>query len=172
MTVPTRIAIVAVGDRYRHDDGIGRAVLSRLRERTADRPLPPGTVLAECDIDDPGRLPQLWDHAELAVVLEPAHTLPSHPGRIYRLELDSDGLRRPGTMRQRGLGAAVELGRQLDRLPRHLVAYAVETADASLGEGLSESVAAQVDVLAEQVEEEIVRHRVAAAQAVAGRETA
>lgn len=171
MTVSTRIAVVAVGDRYRHDDGIGRAVLSRMRERTADRPLPPGTVLAESDVD-PGQLIRLWDHAELAVVLEPAHTRPSHPGRIYRLELDAADLWKPGTMRPHGLGEAVELAQQLDRLPRHLVAYAVEAADTSLGEGLSEPVAAKVDFLAERVEGELVRHRVAAAQAVIGLDAA
>ncbi|MEU2266692.1 hydrogenase maturation protease [Streptomyces olindensis] len=171
MTVSTRIAVVAVGDRYRHDDGIGRAVLSRMREHLADRPLPPGTVLAESDVD-PGQLIRLWDHAGLAVVLEPAHTRPSHPGRIYRLELNTVELWRPGTMRPHGLGEAVELARQVNRLPRHLVAYAVETSDTSFGEGLSEPVAVKVDFLAELVENEIVQHRVAAAQAVGGQEAA
>lgn len=171
MTVSTRIAVVALGDRYRHDDGIGLAVLSRMREQATDRPPPPGTMLVECDFD-PGRLIRLWDHAELAVVLEPAHPRPSHPGRVYRLELDAAELWRPGTMPPHGLGEAVELARELNRLPGHLVAYAVEAADSSFGEGLSEPVAAKVDFLAERVAGEIVRHRTAAAQAVADRDAA
>ncbi|WP_312023431.1 hypothetical protein [Streptomyces sp. RP5T] len=41
MTVSTRIAIIGVGDPGRHDEGVARAVLSRLRERATARPLPP-----------------------------------------------------------------------------------------------------------------------------------
>ncbi|MCX4672995.1 hydrogenase maturation protease [Streptomyces sp. NBC_01381] len=162
MTVSTRIAVIAVGDRSRHDDGVGWAVLSRLRERAAVRPLPPGTALSECDLD-PGRLIRLWEDAGLAVVLESAHARPSRPGRIYRLELGAAELWRPGVMSPHGLGEAVELARELGRLPGHLVAYAVDSADISLGQGLSEPVAAMVEPLAERVEEEIVRHQVTAA---------
>ncbi|MFJ8200825.1 hydrogenase maturation protease [Streptomyces sp. NPDC096152] len=164
MTVPTRIAVVAVGDPARHDEGLGRSVLARLRERAAGRPLPPGTVLAECADPDPGRLVRLWDQAGLAVVLESAPARDGDPGRIYRLDLPGAELRRPGTMGGHGLGEAVELGRALDRLPGHLVAYAVAAADTSAGEGLSAPVASAVGLLAERVEEEIVRHRVAAAR--------
>ncbi|MFE3854318.1 hydrogenase maturation protease [Streptomyces griseorubiginosus] len=166
MTVSTRIAIIGVGDPGCHDEGVARAVLSRLRERTDERPLPPGTLLAECD-PDPARLIRLWENAELAVVLEPAHARPRHPGRIYRLELNSAALWRAGTMRPHGLGAAVNLARALGRLPGHLVAYAVDGADISLGHGLSEPVAATVGQLVECVEADIVRHRGAAARGTA-----
>ncbi|MFD1659271.1 hydrogenase maturation protease [Streptomyces caeni] len=167
MAVSTRIAVIAVGDRLRHDDGIGWEALCRLRERAAARPLPPGTVLAECD-QDPGWVIRLWDDTELAIVLEPAHGRPGHPGRVYRLELDSAALRRPDCLGPHGLGEAVEPARELDRLPRRLVSYAVEAADTTLGRGLSAPVAGAVDVLAERVEEEIVRHRGAAARDTGG----
>lgn len=48
MSVSTRIAIGAVDDPSRHDGGVGRAVLDRLREGAPEWPFPPGTVLAEC----------------------------------------------------------------------------------------------------------------------------
>jgi hydrogenase maturation protease len=89
MAVSTRIAVIAVGDRSRHDDGIGPAVLARLRERA-----------------------------------------PNFKGR----------------------------------LPRHLVAYAVEAGDVSHGTGLSAPVAAEVGAVAGLVEEEIARHRSGAAR--------
>ena len=108
MTVSTRIAITGVGDPGRHDEGMARAVLSRLRQRAAERPLPPGTVLAACDLG-PARLIPLWENAELAIVLEPAHARPSHPGRIYRLELNTAALWWAGTMRPHGLGEAVNV---------------------------------------------------------------
>ncbi|MGW2515518.1 hydrogenase maturation protease [Streptomyces sp. NPDC001617] len=161
MAVSTRIAVIAVGDRLRHDDGIGAAVLARLRERAAARPLPPGTTLAECD-GEPGHLMGLWEDAELAVVLESAHVRTGHPGRVHRLDLDAAELGRPDAMEPHGLGAAVELAGELDRLPEHLVAYAVEADDISQGGGLSPPVAGTVALLTGRVEDEIVRHRTAA----------
>ncbi|MGW2747416.1 hydrogenase maturation protease [Streptomyces sp. NPDC001450] len=165
MSVSTRIAIIAVGDPPR-DEGVGGAVLSRLRERALEGPFPPGTVLAERDLD-PGRLIRLWDRTELTVIviLEAAHTRPSHPGRIHRLELDARRPPRPGELGPRGLGEAVEVAWEPHQLPGRLVAYAVETADTSLGPGPSPSVAAAVDILVTRAEDEvIVQHRIAAAR--------
>lgn len=162
MAVSTRIAIIAIGDPDRHDDGVARAVLARLRERAAERPLPPGTLLAVCDID-PARLIRLWENAELAVLLQPAHPGEGHPGRIHRLELDAAQLWRPGTMSPYGLGSAVDVACALGRLPGRLVAYAVDGADTSVGRGLSPRVAATVDDLAGYVEDDIVRQLAATA---------
>jgi hydrogenase maturation protease len=170
MAVSTRIAVIAVGDRSRHDDGIGPAVLARLRERAAERPLPPGTGLTVCD-GEPGRLAGLWEGADLAVVVAAARGQRGRPGRVYRLELDEQDLRSPPDTRTgtadtdpHGLAAAVELARELARLPRHLVAYAVEAGDISRGAGLSAPVAAEVGAVAGLVEEEIARHRSTAAR--------
>ncbi|GGZ19584.1 hydrogenase maturation protease [Streptomyces poonensis] len=167
MTGALRIVIIGVGNEFRHDDGVGRAVTARLEERTAVRPLPPGTVLATCD-GDPARLLALWENAGLAVVVDAAHAEPPHPGRVHRLTLGDpldgppDGPRPEGTATASshalGLGEAVELSRVLGRLPRRLVVYAVEGADRSLGRGLSAPVAARVDALVRAVEEDVVRH--------------
>ncbi|MFE9451787.1 hypothetical protein [Streptomyces sp. NPDC006739] len=48
------------------------------------------------------------------------------------------------------------------------MAYAVEAADTSVGPGLSPPVNAVVDILVKRVEDEIVRHRVAAARGADG----
>ena len=164
-THSARIAIIGVGNEFRHDDGVAWAVIARLRERAEGRPLPPGTVLSVCD-GDPGRLIGLWENADLAVVLDAAHAHPGHPGRVHRLELGAGELGQPRTTSSHGLGLgeAVQLSRALGRLPGHLVVYAVEGADTSLGTGLSEPVAARVETLVERVEDEIVRHRDAAAR--------
>ncbi|MFD0318354.1 hydrogenase maturation protease [Streptomyces flavalbus] len=153
-----RIVVIGVGNEFRHDDGVGWAVTARLAERTADRPLPPGTVVADCD-GDPARLLGLWEGAALAVVVDAAHAEPPHPGRVHRLTLDGTGTARTATTSSHGLGLgdAVELSLVLDRLPRRLVVYAVEGADRSLGRGLSAPVAARVDALARAVEEDVRR---------------
>lgn len=164
MSDALRIVVIGVGNDFRHDDGVGRAVAARLTERSSGRRLPPGTVLATCD-GGPARLMELWEDAGLAIVIDAAYADPPHPGRVHRLTLDAplDGSRlREGTATASshglGLGAAVELSRVLGRLPRRLVVYAVEGVDRSLGRGLSAPVTARVDALVRAVEEDVGRH--------------
>ena len=156
MRTRARIALVGVGNEFRRDDGVGWAVVTRVRERAAGRPLPSGTVIATCD-GDPARLIGLWEGTDLAVVVDAAHAHPGSPGRIHRIELDAGRLDRPRTTSSHGLGLgeAVELARVLGRLPKRLVVYAVEGADSSLGTGLSPAVAAVVESLAASVEEDL-----------------
>jgi len=154
-----RVTVVGVGNEFRRDDGVGWAVVARLRERSRERPLPTGIVLATCD-GDPGRLIGLWEGAALAVIVDAAHAHPGTPGRVHRLELHSGRLEQPPTTSSHGLGLgeAVELARALGRLPERLVVYAVEGADGSFGTGLSPTVAAAVPELAVAVEAEIAGH--------------
>ncbi|KPC76924.1 peptidase M52, partial [Streptomyces sp. NRRL WC-3753] len=77
MAQAPRIAVIGVGNTFRRDDGIGPAVVRRLRERAVERPLPPSVELADCD-GESGRLMSLWEGAELAIVIDAAH---AHPGR-------------------------------------------------------------------------------------------
>ncbi|MGW5861539.1 hydrogenase maturation protease [Streptomyces sp. NPDC055239] len=165
MPTRTRIAVIGVGNEFRRDDGVGWAVIARLRARAVDRPLPTGTLLATCD-GDPARLLGLWEGADLAVVVDAAHAHPACAGRVHRLSLDADVLYRPQTTSSHGLGLgeAVELARVLGRLPGRMVLYAVEGADSAPGAGLSSSVEAVVAPLVEGIEDEIVRHRDAAAR--------
>ncbi|MGW8378328.1 hydrogenase maturation protease [Streptomyces sp. ODS28] len=158
MGYPSRIAVIGVGNEFRHDDGVGWAVIGRLEERARQRPYPPGTTLAVCD-GDPACLISLWEAAELAVVIDAAHAHPGVPGRLHRLEADSAQLHLPHEANAHGLGEAVELSRALGRLPDRLIVYAVEVADNTMGPGLSAPVAATVPLLAHRVEEEITRHR-------------
>ncbi len=158
VSVRTRIAVIGVGNEFRHDDGVGQAVIARLRERADTRPLPTGTVLATCD-GDPARLIGLWEGAALAVVVDAAHAHPARPGRVHRLALDEGLPDRPPTTSSHGLGLgeAVELARILGRLPGRLVVYGVEGADSSLGIGLSTRVEATVEPLAGDIEDEVAR---------------
>ncbi|MFI7413382.1 hydrogenase maturation protease [Streptomyces sp. NPDC049627] len=157
------IAVIGVGNEFRRDDGVGWAVLGRLRERAEERALPPDTVLATCD-GDPGRLICLWEGARVAVVVDAAHAHPGTPGRVHRLEIDGGLLVRSATTSSHGLGLgeAVELARALGLLPERLIVYAVEGEESELGTGLSPAVADAVEPLVRAVEDEIARHRDAA----------
>ncbi|MEW1750611.1 hydrogenase maturation protease [Streptomyces angustmyceticus] len=159
----TRIAVIGVGNDYRHDDGVGWAVVGRLAQRGEHRPLPRGTTLT-CTDGDPTRLIGAWEGARLAVVVDAAHVHPARPGHVHRLRLDGDlPQTRPGETSSHGfaLGDAVQLARALGRLPGELLVYAVEAADTSLGTGLSPQVADAVAPLVRQIEEDLVRHAAA-----------
>jgi hydrogenase maturation protease len=97
-------------------------------------------------------------------VLEPSRHRSGGPGHISRVELEDVALRRRTVMVPHGLLELMELAREVERLPGHLVSYAVEVGDTAFGRGLSAPVAAAVGVLVERVEEDIVRYRVAEAE--------
>jgi len=84
MRTRARVALVGVGNEFRWDDGAGRAAVARGREKTVDRLLPSGTVLATCD-GGPARLICRREGTDFAA--DTAHAHPGHPGRIHRIEL-------------------------------------------------------------------------------------
>ncbi|MDT0467389.1 hydrogenase maturation protease [Streptomyces gibsoniae] len=154
-------AVIGIGNEFRRDDGVGHAVIALLRQRAAARPLPPGTVVQECD-GDPGRLIELWQNTGLAIVVDACFPSPGCPGRIHRWHAAQGALVRGATAGRRsshalGLVEAVHLAQSLGRDPGRLVVYAVEGADRSLGTGLTPSVAEAVQTLVERIEEDVVR---------------
>ncbi|GAA4792961.1 hydrogenase maturation protease [Streptomyces sanyensis] len=154
---PTAV-VIGVGNEFRRDDGVGWAVLRRMEERATRRPLPPGTLLALSD-GEPSGLIGHWEGTGLTVVVDAVHTDPAVPGRVHRLDAAEVELCGPGPVTSHGLGfgQAAELAAVLGRLPSRLRVYAVETADTSLGPGLTAAVEAAVAPLAERIEEEIRR---------------
>lgn len=162
MRAPAGAAVIGIGNDFRRDDGAGWAVVALLRRRAAGRPLPPHTVLEECD-GDPGRLMGLWEDADLAVVVDACFPRPAYPGRIHRWCLGpGEVLHSPaaGPHSTHGLGLVetLRLAGSLGRRPGRVVVYAVEGADHSLGTGLTPSVAEAVRRLAPSVEADVARH--------------
>ena len=144
-----RVTVIAIGNEYRRDDGVGRAVLSRLAEV-----IPPGTRLAYVD-GEPSRLIDAWDQSRLAILLDAAVCEPAQPGRIHRVTVINTET--AGSTSSHGLGVpeAVELARVLHRLPERLVLLTVEAADTGYGLGLSPPVEAAVPALVEAVQAEL-----------------
>ncbi|MGW3498047.1 hydrogenase maturation protease [Streptomyces sp. NPDC001020] len=161
MTASVGAAVIGIGNEYRRDDGVGHAVIALLRQRAVARPLPPGTLVRECD-GDPGHLIGLWEDAALAIVVDACFPAPAHPGRIHRWGPATDTRLRCATAKRHsthglGLVETLHLARRLDRDPGRLVVYAVEGADRSLGTGLTPAVAEAVRPLAERIEAEILQ---------------
>lgn len=143
----SKIIVIGVGNPFRRDDGVGPAVVERLRKRGL-----PGAVLAT-SLGETGDLLGLWDDMDLALVIDAMRGSPVHPGRVHRLVVGPGMPERARAASSHGmdLGEAVELARELDRLPGRLVIYAVEAADVGHGAHLSPAVRQAADRLAQEV---------------------
>ena len=144
--------VVGVGNRVRRDDGVGPAVVDRVR---ASRP----------DLDvvelsgDASAMIELWAGRDVVVVVDAVRT-GAPAGTCHRWRLGADGWDAPLPPSRLsshlvGVREAVELATALDRLPPRLVVVGVEVADLGVGEGLSGAVAAAIDDAAELVLESV-----------------
>jgi hydrogenase maturation protease len=142
-----RRVVIGVGNEYRGDDGIGPAVVARLRAL----PLPPDVTLAVTD-GEPTRMLDLWSGADLAVVVDAVRTGGDHGGHVYEVAVDDlEVASTVATGHRVGLGSTVELARVLRRLPARLVVFAVDGTDFGFGIRLTPAVAAAVEPVIRRV---------------------
>jgi hydrogenase maturation protease len=165
MSSAGKVVVIALGNRFRGDDGIGPIVAERLKQNaerlkknTADRS---GGRIDGCTIvegkDDAMALVSAWENAALAVVIDAAVSGAS-PGTIRRLEAGAQPLSKDVarcSSHGLGLAEAVELGKALGRLPGRLVIFAVEANTFEQGAAMSPEVAAAADSVVRDVEAEV-----------------
>ncbi len=143
--------VIGIGNPYRRDDGIGPALADRLT----------GLGLSNVDVrvldGEPTGLLDAWTGAALAIIVDAVICQPARPGRIHRTTLPR--LTGAPATSSHGLGIpeAIELGRALDRLPDHLIVYAVEAADVGFGTELSPEVAAALPELLDAIRTDLER---------------
>ena len=142
-----RVIVIGVGNEYRRDDALGPTVVERLRNRRLR-----GVELAECD-GEASRLIELWEGADLAVVVDAVHAHRAQPGRVHRLSAHHPAATPAGAASTHGvdLGEGVALARALHRMPARLLLYAVEVADTGFGMGLTPAVAAAAERVADEI---------------------
>jgi hydrogenase maturation protease len=139
--------IIGIGNAFRGDDGVGLIVAQRLRALA----LPDVTVLEQSG--EGTALVEAWKAAEQVIVVD-ALSSGSEPGTIHRFEAGQKPLPAhfsAGSTHAFGLAEAVELARQLDRLPPGLVIYGIEARDFAPGTGLSPEVETAAAALIEQI---------------------
>lgn len=143
--------VIGLGNEFRHDDGIGPAVVDRLRGL-----VPPGVELVLAD-GEPARLIEAWAGAALAVVVDAVRAEPPRPGQTHRFVVDrpGPGAARPASSHGFGLDDAIALALALDRMPHRLIVHAIEAADLTQGTGLTPPVAAAVDTVAAAILDDI-----------------
>lgn len=134
MTGPS-VVVIGVGNDAGGDDAIGLEVVRAVETRSPTRPL----RIVEVD-GEPTRFLDAWDGAASAVVVDAARWVGGSRSVVML-----DGLHDtvPDDERRSshglGLGAAIELGRRLGRLPDRLVVVAVRGERFTPGFGLSDT---------------------------------
>lgn len=130
------LAVIGIGDRSHRDDAAGLEVARRLRLAH-----PPGVLVLE-EKGEPTSLIEAWSGVDQALVIDATRS-GSSPGTVRRLDVSAEPL--PSELFRRspqgpGLAEAVELCRELGRLPRRLVVYGIEGQSFEASEGLTPAV--------------------------------
>lgn len=143
--------VIGIGNPYRRDDGVGPALAERLAT----------LVMSDVDVrvldGEPTGLLDAWTGAQLTIVVDAVLCQPARPGQIHRTTMSALAGSTATSSHGLGIPEAVELGRALDRLPEHLIVYAVEAADVGYGTDLSPAVAAAIPELLDAVLTDLAR---------------
>lgn len=146
--------VIAVGNPFCGDDGVGAAVLAALGAA-----VPAGLELVDLGTDALALLEHLAPGTPCVVV--DAASMGLAPGAVAafrpeeaRLRIRGDGLSLHGL----GLAEAFALAGQLGRMPDDLLVVGVEPARVTPGTGLSDAVAAAVPRVVGLIQAEVLRH--------------
>ena len=150
--------VIAVGNAFCGDDGVGAAVLAELGaivpadDQCAFELVDLGTdALALIDQLEPGRRCVVVDAARMGLL--PGEVAVFRPDEV-RLRIRGDGLSLHGL----GLAEAFGLAERLGRMPDELLVIGVEPAQVAIGSGLSDVVAAAVPRVVGLIQAEVLRH--------------
>ena len=147
------VVVIGVGNEFRRDDGVGLAVVARLRDR-----VPPGVELVLTD-GEPTRLIEAWTGAALAVVVDAVRADPPRPGRPGA-PVRAGPAPWPGPRGRRARTGSAWMTRSGWRsrwTGCRLIVHAIEAADLTQGTGQTPLVAAAVDEVASAVLGDISR---------------
>jgi hydrogenase maturation protease len=157
MTVARDVVVIGLGNPDCGDDGVGPLVAGALLYRV------PGIRVLERR-GDALALMEDWEGADTVVLIDAAAGV-SGPGRIHRFDLAEQELPRDLSLASThafGMADAIGLARTLDRLPRHVVVYAIEGDKFALGDAMSGAVAAAAEEVAARILRELAQTGVSA----------
>lgn len=147
----SEIYVIGVGNVFRGDDGIGLLVAGKVRELAL-----PGVMVLE-QSGEGAALMEAWGDADQVFVVD-AVSSGSEPGTVHRFEAIDQAL--PDffsghSTHAFGLAEAIDLARQLDRLPPQMVVYGIEGQSFELGRGLSPEIKAAAEIVIGQIAQEL-----------------
>jgi len=139
------VLLIAVGNRYRRDDGVALEVAERVRALGL-----PDVEVIEC-AGDVMSLVDRWAGRDLVIIVD-AVASGECAGTLHRRDLLTCPLPRhwfAASSHQLGLADGVELGRIMKRLPHAMLFIGVEGEDFGEGTGLSAEVERAVPIVIE-----------------------
>ncbi len=147
------MVVIGVGNSLRHDDAAGLEVVRGVARRARTLADSAKIVVLEHEGEPLGLL-ERWQGARAAVLVDTTRS-GARPGTVRRLDASADPipaqLRSSASTHAVGVGEAIELARELGRMPTRVVVYGIEGARFDAGEGLSPEVQAVIGELAEAV---------------------
>ncbi len=148
---PGGILLIGVGNEYRNDDGLGLFVARELRRRS----LGGVTIVERSDVG--ASLIEVWA-GRSAVLLVDAVVNGGAPGLPHRLDASCGPLPRSVfhySSHSIGLAEAIELARELHRLPPKVIVYGIECEVFDAGVGLSPRVVRAIPELLGLIEHDV-----------------
>ena len=147
------VLVIGVGNELRHDDAAGLEVVRRARALPSRMP---AITFREYEGEPLGLL-EAWQGAGALILADAIHGA-GPVGAIHRFDASSQpvGARMEGSSSTHAVSVAeaIELGRELGRLPDRVVVYGVTGGRFDAGAGLSPELSASLDPLARRVLEE------------------
>jgi hydrogenase maturation protease len=145
------LALIGVGNRFRVDDAAGLEVASRLRASH-----PPGIQILE-EEGEPASLIACFELMHEVLIIDAVST-GGEPGELHRFDathapLPTETFR--SSTHALGVCDAIELARELEKLPSRLAVYGIEGERFETGEGLSPAVEETVSALVAELHEEL-----------------
>ncbi len=138
--------VIGIGNDFRRDDGCGREVARRLRER-----FPEVATIVECD-GEVAHLLGLWRSRRRVIVVDAIRS-GSPAGTVRRIVPRGDDLMRAtrgaGSTHGLSLAQALGLADALGRRPDRFELIGIEGADYEVGPGLSPEVEAAAERVVE-----------------------
>lgn len=143
--------VIGVGNAWRRDDAAGLEVARLLRRLD-----PPGVSVLELT-GEPATLIDSWAGAGRVLVVDSVSS-GLRPGSLHAFEAAGGPL--PAELFRSsthvlGVAEAIELARELGRLPDRLVVYGIEGESFGPGEGLTPDVRAEVERLASELNDRL-----------------
>jgi hydrogenase maturation protease len=143
--------VIGIGNEFRGDDGLGLFAARELSRRAID-----GLRVIELN-GEGASLMEAWRDSDRVVVIDAASS-GGVPGTLYRFDVSTEKV--PGHLfmyssHSFGLVQAIEMAREVHRLPRIMVVYAIEGERFEHGAGLSRSVLKSIPRLVTMVERDM-----------------
>ncbi len=141
MAESLRRLVIGIGNLDRGDDGVGRLIARKLRDRA------PADLMIVEENGEAAALIERFAAAEALWIIDAGSTgAPS--GTIQRFDVAAAPLPKLAAVVSThgfGLGEAIELARRLGRLPLPAIVYTVELESCAIGTALTPAVAASID---------------------------